>query len=290
MLYIYKMSNQNSNNYVTFCLEYQRQMNHVINTYAAMHQRLYELMLNNNENDTNTPNETNNTNEINNTNETNNANNINSPNNSNNPINNTRNTPILNNTLPLNNQTQTVPNQPNTSITASVMSNVPLSSIHSTLIPSNISTHTLYTNLNNLTNQDIQNLLQTNMNDIFGTVINNLFNTPIPNLDDVVIRATNEQIERATQTMTFGDIENPSHDSCPIGLTQFNDDDEVIQIRHCRHIFNPNNIRSWFSQSVRCPLCRYDIREYTDPNNDNTDNNETSEIDEALDDILNNST
>ena len=33
------------------------------------------------------------------------------------------------------------------------------------------------------------------------------------------------------------------------------------QIRQCSHFFHRSCIESWFSLSVRCPVCRHDIRE-----------------------------
>jgi hypothetical protein len=33
------------------------------------------------------------------------------------------------------------------------------------------------------------------------------------------------------------------------------------RIRHCGHVYHRTCIEQWFSSSVRCPVCRYDIRE-----------------------------
>jgi hypothetical protein len=48
-------------------------------------------------------------------------------------------------------------------------------------------------------------------------------------------------------------------------LEEFHEDDMVCQIRHCGHCFKEDAIRNWFRQKVRCPVCRYDIRDYVDP-------------------------
>jgi hypothetical protein len=59
----------------------------------------------------------------------------------------------------------------------------------------------------------------------------------------------------------YSQIENPINTSCPINLDVFNEESEITQIVHCGHIFNRNSLRSWFQNNVRCPVCRYDIRE-----------------------------
>ena len=47
-----------------------------------------------------------------------------------------------------------------------------------------------------------------------------------------------------------------------------------MQIIHCGHIFIPHQLNRWFQNNVRCPVCRYDIRDY-EPNqtNDSGTNN-----------------
>jgi len=37
-------------------------------------------------------------------------------------------------------------------------------------------------------------------------------------------------------------------------------------IRHCSHIFSNTGLTSWFRSSCVCPVCRYDIRNYTSHN------------------------
>ena len=81
-------------------------------------------------------------------------------------------------------------------------------------------------------------------------------------LQSVSIRPTTEQIERATEERIFNQIVQPINDTCPITRNRFNDNDTVLQILECRHCFNPSSLRRWFETSVRCPICRYDIREY----------------------------
>jgi hypothetical protein len=79
----------------------------------------------------------------------------------------------------------------------------------------------------------------------------------------VPVRPTNEQIQHATRSLRYRDIPNPQNDSCPISLDRFEQDDLVTQIIHCGHIFCQTELQEWFQDHVRCPVCRYDIRDYT---------------------------
>jgi hypothetical protein len=82
--------------------------------------------------------------------------------------------------------------------------------------------------------------------------------------EDVVIRPTNLQIDNAIETLIY-DIsgENTYIESryCPITMEEFSQGCELSRIKHCGHIFSKQALRNWFSSNVRCPICRYDIRE-----------------------------
>ena len=93
--------------------------------------------------------------------------------------------------------------------------------------------------------------------------INNLFHTFF---DPVEIFPTPSQIETATRVVRFGDIITPLNSACPISLENFNDNDQVLMIRHCNHIFSNLGLTSWFRSSCVCPVCRYDIRNYVSNN------------------------
>jgi hypothetical protein len=79
---------------------------------------------------------------------------------------------------------------------------------------------------------------------------------------NVPIIPTREQIISATREIQFGDIENPINTTCPISLETFQESDIVTQILRCGHSFNTRQLNTWFQSNVRCPMCRYDIREY----------------------------
>lgn len=79
---------------------------------------------------------------------------------------------------------------------------------------------------------------------------------------NIIVYPTREQFENATQLITYNaTLENIST-SCPITLDEFQDGDVIRQIKHCRHVFHEQSIQNWFRSNVRCPVCRYDIREY----------------------------
>ena len=80
--------------------------------------------------------------------------------------------------------------------------------------------------------------------------------------EDVVVNASERDISNATHIIRYGNITQPQNQTCPISLTPFDDDTEVMRIRYCGHLFVPNELQRWFEQNVRCPLCRYDIRTY----------------------------
>ena len=104
---------------------------------------------------------------------------------------------------------------------------------------------------------DIRNALYRVMRPRQPMRINNQF------LEPVSVFPTREQIESATRLTRYGDITRPVNTTCPISLDAFTDEDNVIMIRHCGHIFKTNEFNSWFAAHCRCPVCRYDIREYT---------------------------
>ena len=65
----------------------------------------------------------------------------------------------------------------------------------------------------------------------------------------------------------YRDIISPLNASCPILQQTFENDSIVSVIRHCGHIFNTDELNVWFESSCRCPVCRYDIRDYISPRN-----------------------
>jgi hypothetical protein len=103
--------------------------------------------------------------------------------------------------------------------------------------------------------------------DLLSTMYNNH-----PNLQDVIVRPTAEQLNTALETITYVQT-NHSPTRCPITLEDFVAGDQVTRIRPCGHVFQTQSIRNWFSNRVRCPVCRCDIREYRLPVNTDISNN-----------------
>ena len=94
------------------------------------------------------------------------------------------------------------------------------------------------------------------------TDITNTINTVLTSLSPVPVRPTTREIAIATEVIPYRDANDDQQTRCPIDLQTFEPEENVIRIIHCGHIFRENNLIRWFSNNVRCPLCRYDIREY----------------------------
>jgi len=81
--------------------------------------------------------------------------------------------------------------------------------------------------------------------------------------NSVPVRPTQEQINNASRLVRFNSIQTPNSSSCAISLEPFASEDNVQQLNHCGHIFFPDQFNQWFSNNVRCPVCRHDIRSAT---------------------------
>jgi len=105
-------------------------------------------------------------------------------------------------------------------------------------------------------------------------VVNREYTVPVTNqstinrilesfLAPIDIYPSPAQIETATRIARYGDIIRPLNTTCPISLDSLGDDQLVTVIRHCGHAFNTEQINAWFLTNCRCPVCRYDIRNYS---------------------------
>jgi hypothetical protein len=106
------------------------------------------------------------------------------------------------------------------------------------------------------------------------------YSTLLPNntfLDPVPIIPTALQIQNSTQNFIYSDIVNPISTSCPISLEPFEEGVEICRIKHCRHLFKRSCLMSWFQRNVRCPVCRYDIRDYVEENTESDPESEEEE-------------
>jgi len=118
----------------------------------------------------------------------------------------------------------------------------------------------------NHNNSNTPNYHSNRQNYLNNPNINNLFYTFF---DPIEIFPTQSQIESATRVFRFCDIVTPLNLACPITLENFNDNDQVLMIRQCGHIFSNTGLISWFRTSCKCPVCRYDIRNYVSPSVNN---------------------
>jgi len=86
--------------------------------------------------------------------------------------------------------------------------------------------------------------------------------TPITSfMDNIIISPSAEQIQTATTNYEYSREIAQHNTNCPITLEEFQDGEQVTRINHCGHIFRRDAIQNWFQRNVRCPVCRYDIRE-----------------------------
>ena len=58
----------------------------------------------------------------------------------------------------------------------------------------------------------------------------------------------------------YNDIPNPINATCPITREAFYQNQNVLMIRTCRHIFNKDALMIWLRNHNTCPLCRNTIR------------------------------
>ena len=84
----------------------------------------------------------------------------------------------------------------------------------------------------------------------------------IDNLTNVIVKPSQRQIHMATQSMKYRELKSEQQLRCPIDKELLLDDDEIMIIKKCKHVFRKSNITKWFEQNAKCPLCRYDIRDY----------------------------
>ncbi len=106
--------------------------------------------------------------------------------------------------------------------------------------------------LNINTNTNTNRTINTTFSDLLST----FFNT------NVTVRPTQQQLTNASRIIRYSAITNPLSEACPITLERFEPEQMVTQLLPCEHIFETNGFNNWFESNVRCPVCRYDIRDY----------------------------
>ena len=78
---------------------------------------------------------------------------------------------------------------------------------------------------------------------------------------NVVVSPTQEDITNAVDVFMYNPNMQLINTQCPITLENFEENDVVCRITHCGHTFRSSALQHWFRTNVRCPVCRYDIRQ-----------------------------
>jgi hypothetical protein len=102
--------------------------------------------------------------------------------------------------------------------------------------------------------------IRSSNNDSFSSQLSGLLSSFLNTT--VTVRPSAEQLETASRLVRYGDINRPLSETCPISMDRFSIDDQVRQIHQCGHIFMPSEFDEWFQSNVRCPVCRFDIRNH----------------------------
>ena len=76
--------------------------------------------------------------------------------------------------------------------------------------------------------------------------------------EPVPVVPTAEQIESSSTIYTYAE-EDEDH-NCPICQDSITLGESIRTLNHCHHFFHQGCIDAWLESSVRCPLCRHDIR------------------------------
>ena len=213
------------------------------------------------------------------------------------------NTPIdaFNSTTPFNSTSPTSPTSPigqtgpfgqtftvdsidsnDRNLPVTISSDVFLSTIYNNILNSNYDVE----NNNNNNNNNNYNLFVASLNgnsEYFRNRNRNRNNATLPTINDLL---------QATTYNTYGEIENPINDTCPISHKEFSNNDVVLIINRCKHIFEPNSIMKWFTRCSDCPLCRRSIIHTEDTEDteetEDTENNENNEDTEYTENNENN--
>lgn len=87
------------------------------------------------------------------------------------------------------------------------------------------------------------------------------FSIPVANWDDPVpVVPSNQQIDDSMLDIPQG----TEPGTCAICQEVIQHRPDGCSLRNCGHHFHDNCIQEWFTHSVRCPVCRNDIRDAPD--------------------------
>jgi len=66
----------------------------------------------------------------------------------------------------------------------------------------------------------------------------------------------NNRSESRYSTHRYGDLITPIYTECPITQEPFQEADEVVMVRQCRHLFKSAPFHEWIVINQSCPYCR----------------------------------
>ena len=110
---------------------------------------------------------------------------------------------------------------------------------------------------------------------LFSNIFTFPINTGARRYEDVIVSPTQPEIDNAVEVFVYTEDRIQPNSRCPITMEEFTVGDRISRIRYCEHMFREDAINNWFRLNVRCPVCRYDIREYTNNITDTSSNNVT---------------
>jgi hypothetical protein len=100
------------------------------------------------------------------------------------------------------------------------------------------------TNNNRQSNLDSFNILHINSDNSYNLYQANSYNEHHYHLYDIT---------------DFSFIQNPINDICPITRERFYENQNVMMIKQCRHVFNKSSLNIWLRNNNTCPACRCSI-------------------------------
>lgn len=122
--------------------------------------------------------------------------------------------------------------------------------------------------LNSLIGESSENMMNSLLGDLFRD-IGNIGNQS--NVRDVVVPLDDNIIEKIP-TFKYSELDHSlktDTKQCIICLMDYNDENHLRKLP-CNHIFHADCVERWFDQSVKCPVCRKDMRDlilYTELDN-----------------------
>lgn len=138
------------------------------------------------------------------------------------------------------------------------------------IYPYNIPTNT--TNNENLNNYSNVNNINSDVNNNIRNMYSNLFTNPETievtlfnngqrevNMEDVQVFPSLRTLRESSTINIFRELET-NQETCSICRDNFSEL-SVVRKLSCGHIFHIECIDTWFETNIRCPLCRVDLRD-----------------------------